>query len=159
MDPKSEACVFLGYSLQHKGYKCLNLTTGRMYVSRHVLFDEGTYPFHKSIKLSLVPTASISSPSVDLQFSMPISTIPDGHALNLPFSSHIGFPSASSTSTSTNHLLRSDSTTNSSVSAPSISVVNTHPMVTRLKAGIYKPKAYSATKHPLLIDLEYVHTT
>ncbi|KAI5350094.1 hypothetical protein L3X38_002985 [Prunus dulcis] len=42
---KSKPCVFLGYSLNHQGYKCLDLFTRRIYVSRHVLFNEDNFPF------------------------------------------------------------------------------------------------------------------
>jgi hypothetical protein len=31
---RSKMCVFLGYSPMHKGYKCLDRTTGRVYISR-----------------------------------------------------------------------------------------------------------------------------
>ncbi|KAI5348396.1 hypothetical protein L3X38_001283 [Prunus dulcis] len=31
--------------LQHKGYKCLDLTTDRLYISRHVRFDEHSFSF------------------------------------------------------------------------------------------------------------------
>lgn len=40
-------CVFLGYNLQHKGYRCLDRKTNRVYISRHVQFDEQTFPFAK----------------------------------------------------------------------------------------------------------------
>jgi hypothetical protein len=33
-------CVFLGYSQHQKGYKCLHLPTNKIYVSRHIRFDE-----------------------------------------------------------------------------------------------------------------------
>lgn len=33
LDPRSKRCVFLGYTLNHKGYKCLDITTGRIYIS------------------------------------------------------------------------------------------------------------------------------
>jgi hypothetical protein len=37
--------VFLGYSNSHKGFKCLDPTEGRIYISRDVVFDERVYPF------------------------------------------------------------------------------------------------------------------
>jgi hypothetical protein len=40
-------CVFLGYSNRHKGFKCLDLFTGRMYILRDVIFDENVFPFAK----------------------------------------------------------------------------------------------------------------
>lgn len=39
-------CVFLGYSSQHKGYKCLS-STRRLYISRHVIFNEDYFPFQQ----------------------------------------------------------------------------------------------------------------
>lgn len=45
LDPKSLQCVFLGYNEKYKGYRCLCPPTGRVYINRHVIFDETTYPF------------------------------------------------------------------------------------------------------------------
>ena len=42
---RSKQCVFLGYSNLHKGYKCLDISTGRVYISRDVVFDEDIFPF------------------------------------------------------------------------------------------------------------------
>jgi len=43
--PRSSLCVFIGYSPDHKGYRCLDLTTNRVIISRHIVFDETTFPF------------------------------------------------------------------------------------------------------------------
>jgi hypothetical protein len=42
---RSTQCVFLGYSPRHKGVKCLEVNTGRVYISRDVVFDEAVFPF------------------------------------------------------------------------------------------------------------------
>jgi hypothetical protein len=42
---RSKKCVFLGYSNLHKGFKCLDIPTGRIYISRDVIFDEHVFPF------------------------------------------------------------------------------------------------------------------
>jgi hypothetical protein len=42
---RSKQCVFLGYYPRHKGVKCLEISTGRVYISRDVVFDETVFPF------------------------------------------------------------------------------------------------------------------
>ena len=44
---RSKQCVFLGYSNLHKGFKCLDVAEGHVYISRDVVFDETIFPFHK----------------------------------------------------------------------------------------------------------------
>jgi hypothetical protein len=60
----SKQCVFLEYSNEHKGFKYLDLSTGRTYISRDVIFDENVFPFSKlrpnagprlRAKISLLP--------------------------------------------------------------------------------------------------------
>ncbi|KAJ3701119.1 hypothetical protein LUZ61_004824 [Rhynchospora tenuis] len=45
LEPRSEQCIFLGYSSMYKGYYCLLPSTQKIYISRHVIFDENTLPF------------------------------------------------------------------------------------------------------------------
>jgi hypothetical protein len=40
LDPKAEKCIFIGYSLEQKGYRCFNLSIRKLQVSRDVVFDE-----------------------------------------------------------------------------------------------------------------------
>ncbi|KAJ0615408.1 putative RNA-directed DNA polymerase [Helianthus annuus] len=63
MDFRSLPCIFLGYSSSHHGYQCLDPTTNRLYIARHVWFNEACFPF-------LQPRASSNpSPSPDPYFS------------------------------------------------------------------------------------------
>jgi hypothetical protein len=36
---------FLGHSILHKGFKCVDPRSGRVYISRDVAFDESVFPF------------------------------------------------------------------------------------------------------------------
>lgn len=70
LDPKSKPCVFIGYNLSHKGYRCLDPTTNRIYISRHVHFDEATFPFHNPNLLQVHSQHSTGSSS---PYSSPFS--------------------------------------------------------------------------------------
>uniref|UniRef100_A0A2N9I9N7 CCHC-type domain-containing protein n=1 Tax=Fagus sylvatica TaxID=28930 RepID=A0A2N9I9N7_FAGSY len=61
-EPKSYPCIFLGYSPIHKGYRCLHPPTKRVYLSRHVVFDEDIFPYAD-------PRSLFSSTSTNGQFS------------------------------------------------------------------------------------------
>ena len=43
--PRSTACVFLGYPSNHRGYRCLDMSTRKIIISRHVKFVEDVFPF------------------------------------------------------------------------------------------------------------------
>lgn len=42
---RTKQYVFIGYNSSHKGYKCFDRSTGRVYISRGVAFDETIFPF------------------------------------------------------------------------------------------------------------------
>ena len=44
LSPRSTPCLFLGYPTNHRVYRCLDLKTKRIFLSRHVVFDESTFP-------------------------------------------------------------------------------------------------------------------
>lgn len=64
---KTYPCVFIGYSPLYKGYICLNNSSKRVYISRHVVFDELVFPF----------AAGNSHDISKLQDSLPLSTFAD----------------------------------------------------------------------------------
>lgn len=45
LQPKYVPCVFLGYSTTQSGFKCLDPSTGQVYISRHVCFVGDMFPF------------------------------------------------------------------------------------------------------------------
>ena len=50
--------VFFGYSPDHKGYRWFDLTSRRILISRHIVFDESDFPYS---------TSSIPSPDTELE--------------------------------------------------------------------------------------------
>ncbi|KAM0001405.1 putative RNA-directed DNA polymerase [Helianthus debilis subsp. tardiflorus] len=79
MDFRSTPCVFLGYSPIHHGYRCLDLDTERVYIARHVRFNEHFFPFTPT---STPPTqpypyfSSFPSPTLPIPTT---SSSPDSH--------------------------------------------------------------------------------
>lgn len=45
LEPRSKECIFLGLSAHHKGCICLDISGGKISVSRDVVFDEQSFPF------------------------------------------------------------------------------------------------------------------
>lgn len=44
LSPRSTPCLFLGYPSNHRGYRCLDLKTNCIIISRHVTFKEDMFP-------------------------------------------------------------------------------------------------------------------
>ncbi|KAD6118770.1 hypothetical protein E3N88_10041 [Mikania micrantha] len=87
MDFRSLPCIFLGYSSSHYGYQCLDPSTNRLYIARHVRFNEACFPFlqpspsapsHSSPDPYFSSYPSHASPSPPLnQSSNPTTAQPD----------------------------------------------------------------------------------
>jgi len=45
LSPRSRPCVFLGYSMSHHSFRCLDCSTNHVFISRHAIFGELNYPF------------------------------------------------------------------------------------------------------------------
>jgi hypothetical protein len=40
---KSKTCILLGYAANKKGYRCLEPQSHKIYISRHIVFDENVF--------------------------------------------------------------------------------------------------------------------
>lgn len=139
---RSLKCVFIGYGLQHKGYRCLDPTIGRVYISRHVVFDETTFPFHHH---SPTPTSTIIPTSPMVFLPPPPQTHPINSPLPplnspplTPISHHI--PNCTPSSSNTTHSSPSTSSSSSSLN---------HHLVTDLPISPIQPLPLPHTSHPL----------
>jgi transposase InsO family protein len=65
LQPKSRKCIYLGFESGYKGWRCLDVITKRVVVSRDVIFDESEFP-------GLSITASTNEPLVPLPALLPI---------------------------------------------------------------------------------------
>jgi histone deacetylase 1/2 len=68
---RSKECVFIGYNTDHKGYRCLDVDTGRVYLSRDVVFDELVFPFSRHYTVSFKDydnfVSSTTNPMMNVQ--------------------------------------------------------------------------------------------
>ncbi|KAJ9546650.1 hypothetical protein OSB04_019193 [Centaurea solstitialis] len=133
--PRSSACVYLGPSTDHRGYRCLDLITQKVIISRHVNFDETHFPFP-----DFQPHPSSEDyDAFDVDDSLPsLSSMVDNSSPPPPAG-----PSASSPQPPP---AESSGTTSSSASSaeppqpPAPEATSGHPMTTRSRTGSLKPK-------------------
>ena len=180
LQPHTKPCIFLGYLAYSKGYICLDPSTHRIYITRHVLFNELEFLYDENSTLSASSLSSSNWMSShvcqSLATSPPIHPSPDTstQSCSQPISdptllSSLIQPSPPLQSTSSSHTdppLSSSSSPHLSQPTPvtsqepsslsqtpppapnptSLAIVrtNTHPMTTRSKNGISKPKVFTA---------------
>ncbi|GJS63973.1 retrovirus-related pol polyprotein from transposon TNT 1-94 [Tanacetum coccineum] len=76
MDFHSTSCVFLGYSPSHHGYRCLDISTERLYIARHVCFNEAQFPFDIPKTTSLPPSKTSPYYSSESPYIIPTTDHP-----------------------------------------------------------------------------------
>jgi hypothetical protein len=80
---RSTCCAFLGYSNTHKGFKYLDISTGRIYISHDVIFDESVFPF-----------ASLNS-NAEARYTSDVLLIPSSTAWDNIFTNESNDPTVS----------------------------------------------------------------
>ncbi|GJS93029.1 ribonuclease H-like domain-containing protein [Tanacetum coccineum] len=74
LEPRATPSILLGHASNHRGYRCLDLHTNKIIISRHVTFDETVFPYG-STQPSSVPTYTFLDDSPDIP-TQPIQSIP-----------------------------------------------------------------------------------
>jgi hypothetical protein len=157
---RSTPCVFIGYPADHRGYRCFNITIGRVITSRHVVFDEGVFPFCDTSNSTLqqaTRASSSSAVSCDTDSDIAPRTGPSAPSPPRLLDTLLQHPTCARTTRSRRTPVAGSSnpstvagSSNPSLAAPLApaapsatpsSPTNhlTHPMVTRARAGISKP--------------------
>ncbi|CAA0841138.1 LETM1-like protein, partial [Striga hermonthica] len=168
LQPRSLPSTFIGFSSQHKGYKIL-LPSGKVIVTRDVIFDESLFPFSKPTPthsnldqlqsfLNQPPSIVYSPTSANPSSNPHISTPPHSSSTISPTpvqnNSQHSSPSSASSSTQSNNSSHStvplyvdlpivrENTSESTV--PTNNNAAKHHMITRSKTGSLKPRIISA---------------
>ncbi|KAL8143673.1 hypothetical protein V2J09_016705 [Rumex salicifolius] len=68
MEKKAIRCIFVGYDQQRKGWRCIDPTTNKAYVSLHVVFDEGNILEEEQVQPQEEPSV-INDSGPDVQSS------------------------------------------------------------------------------------------
>jgi histone deacetylase 1/2 len=169
LQPKACPCVFLGYSQTQSAYRCMDLQTQRIYLSRHVLFHEtqtaisfsAATPVHSSALLPRpIESPLMPQPPPVQMDGTPASSSPSGISPNSSSSSLPNFQNSSLVNCSpvlSPVLSEPQTSPNQSSSLPAPiaqqstnNPSHTHSMITRSMNNIYKPKQlHSVSKHPI----------
>ncbi|GKV03333.1 hypothetical protein SLEP1_g15654 [Rubroshorea leprosula] len=127
--PRSTLCIFLGYPAHHKGYRCLDLATNKIIISRHVVFDETSFRYtYTALVCSPLPHFRSLFHLMDFPLIKPISKSSLAQNHDLPVSttslSPISFqpilPSSPSSPASPKSIPNTVSSSSPSLSLPSL---------------------------------------
>ncbi|GJW67998.1 ribonuclease H-like domain-containing protein [Tanacetum coccineum] len=96
LEPRATPSIFLGFASSHRGYRCLDLHTNKIIISRHVTFDETVFPYGSTIPKSTSPYTFLED-TFDLHPTLPnpaFTTPTIGQTDPLPHQQHPTEPAA-----------------------------------------------------------------
>ncbi|KAJ1698573.1 hypothetical protein LUZ63_007085 [Rhynchospora breviuscula] len=166
MQPRSDTCVFMGYSTMHKGYRCLHLPTKRLCISRNVIFNETDFPFRNMASISQQTPCSFTPHTLTiLPNTVNISSPPNqndyGYNNTGNNQPEIATPLPHPSSTENSNTGHNQPVIHSRKPAS----VSTHHMQTRQKTKAIKPKnyanyhVYTATRYPVQPPTDEIEPT
>nr|GEW72918.1 nucleotide-binding, alpha-beta plait [Tanacetum cinerariifolium] len=85
-DFRSTLCIFLGYNPSHHGYRCLDISTERLYIARHVRINEARFPFDIP-NTTFPPSSKTSYYSLESPYVIRTTDHPSPSSPNSPISS------------------------------------------------------------------------
>ncbi|GJT07254.1 ribonuclease H-like domain-containing protein [Tanacetum coccineum] len=74
LEPRATLVIFLGHASNHRGYRCLDLHTNKIIISRHVTFDETVFPYGSTQSASVPSYTFLDEPDIN-PLSISVSTI------------------------------------------------------------------------------------
>jgi histone deacetylase 1/2 len=154
---KSQPCVFLGYSLTQHVFQCLNLHTGKIYLSHHVTFDENIFPLTKATPSAPQSTVTLCPAPSPHSIVPPVCMVP---LYNLTITSSVPDVTPTVTLSPTPGMASSSPTNNSSCFTSPLPIAlalptRTHLMIIHAQNNIFCHKQFSVTtKHPFAPPLE-----
>ncbi|GKC43202.1 ribonuclease H-like domain-containing protein, partial [Tanacetum coccineum] len=90
IEPRATPSILLGYASSHRGYRCLDLHTNKIIISRHITFDETVFPYGSTIPKSTSAYKFLDD-TFDLQLTVPnptLTTLTTGQTDPLPHQQH-----------------------------------------------------------------------
>lgn len=138
---RSTRCVFLGYPSDYRGYRCLDPLTGKVHISRHVDFNETSFPF-------TTPLPDHTYHFLDDEAAPHIYPLPTQPIMTTPPPSAQPYPTIPLTDqtniSNTTHIQPTPSTIPINpipTTLPTTHIISNapHNMQTRAKSGITKP--------------------
>ena len=148
LDYRSTPCVFLGYSSCYLSYRCLELSSNHIYISRHVRFHENSFPF---IESTHVPATTNSNPQpAPISYLPALTSFPSSNPPQTPIlSPHTSVPLPPYASMSLDHFAGSGS------SAADITATASSPSATPPASPSQVPASSSQvpTESPPGLDL------
>ena len=162
MDFQSKNCIFIGYSVGHWGYKCLDVYTGKIFVSCNVVFDGSLYPYTILESIELTPKLAPTVLSPNFNLSPSSSSVSEGTNVQLDAPNPLHMVSTSNPHTDL-HIVSGSPTRDVTLSQhedhpaplllpfpPRPQHQNIHSMITRSKNNIHKPKlASDSHRYPI----------